>query len=65
MFLFKIYLQKNSLTYTYYINLVARNMQRKQWKMEKTSSLKTDCDQTSTTKKQKKITLILTKSKNL
>ena len=29
MFLFKIYLQKNSLTYTYYINLVARNMQRK------------------------------------
>ena len=54
MFLFKIYLQKNSLTYTYYINLVARNMQRKQWKMEKTSSLKTDCDQTSTTKKTKK-----------
>lgn len=29
MFLFKIYLQKNSLRYTYYINLVARNMQRK------------------------------------
>ena len=59
MFFFKIYLQKNSLRYTYYINLVARNMQRK------LAHSRQIVIKHLQKKKQKKLTLIFTKSKNL